>query len=78
MLAATMNVTFVELGQFTRLRPEFFPDDEHFREFQNGLMYNPRLGPVIPGCGGIRKIRWPDSRRGKGKRGGLRISLFRP
>lgn len=27
----------------------------------------------MPGTGGLRKIRWTDSRRGKGKRGGLRI-----
>jgi hypothetical protein len=27
----------------------------------------------MPGCGGLRKIRWPDQRRGKGRRGGLRI-----
>ena len=25
------------------------------------------------GCGGLRKMRWPDPRRSKGKRGGLRI-----
>ena len=27
----------------------------------------------MPGCGGLRKIRWADARRGKGKRGGLRV-----
>ena len=27
----------------------------------------------MPGCGGLRKIRWPDPRRAKGKRGGLRL-----
>ena len=25
------------------------------------------------GCGGLRKMRWLDPRRGKGKRGGLRV-----
>ncbi len=29
-------------------------------------------GDVMPGCGGMRKVRWPDLRRRKGKRGGLR------
>ncbi|MGH7830586.1 MAG: type II toxin-antitoxin system RelE/ParE family toxin [Candidatus Binatia bacterium] len=28
---------------------------------------------MIPGCGGLRKIRFRDPRRGKGRRGGLRI-----
>ena len=28
---------------------------------------------MVPGAGGIRKLRWKDPRRGKGKRGGLRV-----
>lgn len=28
---------------------------------------------MIPGTGGFRKLRWKDRRRGKGKRGGLRV-----
>lgn len=27
-------------------------------------------------AGGFRKLRWPDQRRGKGKRGGLRIIYY--
>jgi hypothetical protein len=34
---------------------------------------NPEAGDVMPGAGGFRKIRWEDPRRGKGKRGGLRV-----
>ena len=71
-----MTVTFVELHAFARVRREYFVDDAHFREFQNALLYDPHLGAVIPGAGGIRKVRWPDPRRGKGKRGGLRV-LYR-
>jgi len=37
------------------------------------LAANPHLGDVMPGCGGLRKVRWVDPKRGKGKRGGLRI-----
>ena len=33
-------------------------------------------GKVIPGTGGLRKLRWRDPRRGKGKRGGLRIIYY--
>lgn len=39
-------------------------------------MENPQLGDVMPGTGGFRKLRWQDSRRGKGKRGGLRIIYY--
>ena len=30
----------------------------------------------MPGTGGFRKLRWGDRRRGKGRRGGLRIIYY--
>jgi hypothetical protein len=30
----------------------------------------------MPGTGGFRKVRWEDARRGKGKRGGLRVIYY--
>ena len=36
-------------------------------------MQNPDVGTVMPGCGGIRKVRVRDPSRGKGKRSGARI-----
>jgi hypothetical protein len=36
----------------------------------------PDLGDVMPGTGGFRKLRWADSRRGKGRRGGLRVIYY--
>jgi mRNA-degrading endonuclease RelE of RelBE toxin-antitoxin system len=39
-------------------------------------LHDPQAGKVIPGTGGLRKIRWGDPRRGKGKRGGLRIIYY--
>ena len=36
-------------------------------------MRNPYAGPVMPGCGGLRKIRFRDPGRGNGRRGGLRV-----
>lgn len=35
------------------------------------LIDHPDAGDVIPGAGGVRKLRWPA--KGKGKRGGARI-----
>lgn len=34
------------------------------------------MGDLMPGTGGFRKIRWRDARRGKGKRGGLRVIYY--
>ncbi len=38
------------------------------------LAYNPSAGAVIPGTGGIRKLRW--GLEGRGKRGGARVIYF--
>jgi len=37
---------------------------------------NPEAGDVIEGTGGLRKLRQADIRRGKGKRGGLRVIYY--
>jgi len=39
-------------------------------------MDNPDAGDVIEGIGGLRKIRFADEKRGKGKRGGLRVIYY--
>ena len=39
-------------------------------------MANPDGGDVIEGTGGLRKLRQADPRRGKGKRGGLRVIYY--
>jgi len=67
-----MNRTFVETPWFTeRLKARL--DDEAYRAFQNELLANPQRGQTMGGCGGLRKIRFGDPSRGKGKRGGVRI-----
>jgi len=63
------------LPAFARHRAAYL-DDEGFRELQRQLMHNPAAGRVIEGTGGLRKIRFADKRRGKGKRGGLRVIYF--
>jgi mRNA-degrading endonuclease RelE of RelBE toxin-antitoxin system len=70
-----MKAIFVELPVFAKYRLEYL-DDEGFRTLQNYLMANPEAGDVIEGTGGLRKLRQPDPRRGKGKRGGLRVIYY--
>jgi len=70
-----MRATFVELPAFERYRPNYL-DDDAFLALQNLLMKYPEAGDPIQGAGGLRKLRFADARRGKGKRGGLRVIYF--
>lgn len=49
-------------------------DDSSYADLQGFLANNPEAGSVIPGSGGIHKIRWTGS--GRGKRGGSRILYY--
>ena len=70
-----MDALFVELPPFERYRTEYL-DDEAFRALQLLLLRNPEAGDVIQGTGGLRKMRFADERRQKGKRGGIRIIYY--
>jgi mRNA-degrading endonuclease RelE of RelBE toxin-antitoxin system len=45
-----------------------------YRELQSYLISNPGAGDMIPGGGGLRKMRWAGS--GRGKQGGTRIIYY--
>lgn len=40
------------------------------------LVVQPEAGDVIPGTSGLRKLRWRQQSRGKGKRGGVRVIYY--
>jgi hypothetical protein len=65
--------TFIESSVFARLRPAY-PDDDEYAALQQHLLAEPSAGPVVPGSGGVRKLRW--ARPGMGKRGGFRVIYF--
>lgn len=67
-----MKAIFIESSEFTEWITDHLPDDA-YALVQQELMANPDKGNVIPGCGGLRKLRTIDPGRGKGKRGGARI-----
>lgn len=60
---------------FARHRDRYL-DEEEFRALQDSLMASPEGGDLIQGAGGLRKVRFTNKRRGKGKRGGLRVVYF--
>ncbi len=66
---------FVEAPSFTRHVSGYLNEDD-YRLLQTTLSGKPELGDLMPGTGGFRKMRWADARRGKGRRGGLRIIYF--
>ena len=70
-----MKAVFVELPPFERYRADYL-DDDAFLRLQRLLMTNPEAGALISGAGGLRKLRFGDERRGKGKRGGLRVIYY--
>lgn len=70
-----MKAVFVELPPFERYRAEYLSDEE-YRLFQQMLLRHPECGDVIQHTGGLRKVRFADPRRQKGKRGGIRVIYY--
>jgi mRNA-degrading endonuclease RelE of RelBE toxin-antitoxin system len=66
-------MVIIETSVFTRRVIELLPDEE-YRELQSTLVEHPERGAIIPRSGGLRKIRWGGS--GRGKRGGSRIIYY--
>jgi mRNA-degrading endonuclease RelE of RelBE toxin-antitoxin system len=65
--------SFIETKLFSRLRESYLADDE-YTNVQAALIENPEVGDIVPGSGGVRKLRW--SQPGRGKRGGIRIIYY--
>jgi mRNA-degrading endonuclease RelE of RelBE toxin-antitoxin system len=66
-------VLIVETAIFTR-QIEALLSKESYRQLQVVLADDPRRGSVIPRSGGLRKLRWEGS--GRGKRGGIRVVYY--
>jgi len=66
---------FVESSLFSSLLDEYLSDKE-YGALQNELATNPKAGDVIPGTGGLRKIRYRCPGKGKGKRSGVRVIYY--
>ena len=63
----------VETSVFTSLISDLM-DGESYRMLQFEMIADPEKGSVIPGSGGLRKLRW--KLEGRGKRGGIRIIYY--
>ena len=72
-LMQTRPITVAETHIFRRQAEKIWSDAE-LSVLVDHLAHNPEDGDLIPGTGGIRKIRW--GKAGTGKRGGLRVIYF--
>ena len=66
---------FVETTAFQKKIDALLEPDE-FKDFQNELIDNPEKGAIIPGTGGVRKVRYAHPARGKGRRSGIRVMYY--
>ncbi len=64
---------FIETSIFTKLIGSYLTDDEYLG-LQSFLLKRPDAGKIVRGSGGVRKLRWAMS--GKGKRGGIRVIYY--
>jgi len=66
-------ITVVETETFLRQATKIWSDEER-SALVDHMAREPEGGDVIPGTGGVRKLRW--GRSGSGKRGGARVIYF--
>ncbi len=66
-------MVIVETSVFTRQVQQLLSDEE-YRHLQIELSNRPNMGAIIPGSGGLCKVRW--GLRGRGKRGGVRVIYY--
>lgn len=65
--------TIIETPLFTKLWPRYWHEEER-GAFAAYLAEHPLIGDVIPGAGGLRKVRW--SRAASGKSSGVRVIYY--
>lgn len=72
-MAGTGPISVVKTPEFLSATRKLMSDDERSL-LVDCLAYNPAAGDLIPGTGGVRKLRW--RLEGRGKRGGARVMYF--
>lgn len=60
-----MTRTFIQTNQFVKNWEKLGLTDDDLRRLEYAIMKNPKVGPVIPGTGKLRKMRFAYENRGK-------------
>ena len=72
-MSAPAHIRVVETRPFIEDAARCLKEDDR-EEFIGYIARNPTAGVVIPGTGGVRKVRWRAGDRGK--RGGARVIYY--
>ena len=64
---------FIEATAFTKYVYDYLTEDEYLG-LQSFLLQNPEASKIVRGSGGVRKVRWAIT--GKGKSGGVRVIYY--
>jgi hypothetical protein len=72
-MQAESMLTVIETRAFLRTTAPFWSDEDR-AEFVSWIAANPLAGDLIVGSGGLRKVRWAAS--GRGKSGGARVITY--
>ena len=68
-----MRLTFAHLNVFVADWKRLKLDDDDLRALELLLLEQPETGRIIPGTGGLRKVRFAPPSWNRGKRGGMRV-----
>ena len=66
--------SFIETKLFSRLLDDYLTDDE-YALLQGALIDSPERGALVPGSGGVRKLRWAQPGRSRGAESGAGSGL---
>jgi hypothetical protein len=69
-------LSFVRLESFERDWRHLGLSDDDLRALEMQIIENPTGGPVVPGAGGLRKIRFSPPSWSRGKRGAARVGYY--
>jgi len=68
-----MRLTFVQFARFAARWNQLRLTDEDLQALEQALLSNPDRGAVVPGTGGLRKVRFAPPSRHVGKSGAFRV-----
>jgi hypothetical protein len=72
-MSQSAPISVVETPEFLSATRKLMTDEERAL-LVDYLAYNPTAVDLVPGTGGVRKLRW--ALQGRGKRGGARVIYF--